>query len=371
MSDKALPPSPGEKLASLRMEAGRSLDQLAQATKIPPAMLEAIEQDEYHKITGDLYVKSFLRSYAAEVGVEAEEILDLYAAFTGTAAGRSDDQDPAVWRDDEVQVQRLGVPWRRLVLVAVAVLVVALVVWYVVARSGGDGPESEAQALDGPGQTSLRESRDGEEPGPGHGSLLAGGPLADAVPVAKNSEDAGASDEGGATESPDPKTTTDQPADEGPAVAEVSSPVPREPAVEQPTDSKGLPQVLPGTPDAVTLDGRTWPVVLRLICPAVAEVAVKKDGDREFSGVNWSDQVRPLPSDGQVRAGWAYHVNEGLVVYWGAADHFSLKVDDPEGLKAAINGDYRDIGSLRPGQEIILNDPEVIRFNLPSARNGG
>ncbi|MBE0567033.1 MAG: hypothetical protein IH621_13820, partial [Krumholzibacteria bacterium] len=61
-----------------------------------------------------------------------------------------------------------------------------------------------------------------------------------------------------------------------------------------------------------------------------------------------------LPPRG-VEPGRAYAVREGLVVYWRAQDHCGLRLDSTEGVEVSVNGVARDIRSLRPGQEIILD----------------
>ncbi len=86
MSDSGENLTPGEMLAAARAKTALSLEQMAENTKIPLNMLRAIEMDEYHKISGDLYVKSFLRSYAGEVGLDPEEMIELYHLFTGATA---------------------------------------------------------------------------------------------------------------------------------------------------------------------------------------------------------------------------------------------------------------------------------------------
>ena len=376
MSDSALPQSPGERLARLRQQAGKSLEQVAEATKIPPAMLEAIELDEYHKISGDLYVKSFLRSYAGEVGIEAEEILAQYAAYTGAAAEGQAGQDPAVWHDEEVQVQRLGVPWKKAAGLGLAAILVLLLIWFAWSRlAGGSDGDGEQDGVSERLEQSAAPAKGAE--GSAQGSLLAGGPLENAA-VGQSEADPSSSGDGpagGGTAESEPapadvsagqeSNASPQPADRGSSTPQTT------PDIRNQTSRTGpMPAPLVGDPGRLKLDGRSWPVVLRVICPQPSGVTLKKDADREFSPVNWPEQSRPLPGPDDLRAGWGYHVNEGLVVYWGAEDHFSLKADDPRGLKASVNGEYRDIGSLGPGQEIILNDPEVIRSNLPSARDG-
>lgn len=325
MNDALVPQTPGEKLAGLRQAQCRSLEEGAAATKIPLPMLEAIEQDEYQKISGDLYVKSFLRSYAREVGMEDEEILALYANFTGAASASGTPEGTPVWQEEEVRIKRVGVPW-PLIGGAVAVLIL-VAAWFVFLRGGVD----EEAGRPGNGQTPAREVTTPPE--------MQTGQVPDTL----------------AAMEVNPRPAVPIPAEEETGQTE--------------TADRPLPEALPGDPNRLEIGDRSWPVVLRLLGPGPRQVAVKKDGDQEYGQVDWPDGQRPLPAGG-VRAGVAYHVREGMVVYWGAEDHFSLKIDDPADFRASINGQYRDIGGMGPGQEIILRDPDVIEANLPSSRTG-
>lgn len=329
MNEKPVLHTPGEKLTALRLASGRSLDDLAEATKIPPPMLQAIEQDEYHKISGELYVKSFLRAYAAEMGLEAEEILDLYRRFTGTVNGPAAQDGSPIWQEEEIQIKRVGVPWLTLGLVAAAVVVLAAVLFFVLRGGGQESPRQENPVDQAP------------------------------VPA----ETSPAQDEGAAEGDSLATTAADPP----PVQA---SPLVAVPARDQAVSSLAapLPAAVADEPGVLKIGGRTWPVVMRLVCANAREVAVKKDGDRTFTRVDWPASARPLPTAG-IKAGLGYQVKEGLAVYWGAEDHFSLKLDSPAGCRVTINGQHRDLGGLGPGQEIILNDPAVIRSQLPSAQN--
>jgi cytoskeletal protein RodZ len=324
--------TPGEMLGAARRKSGLNLDQMAEGTKIPQPMLLAIEQDEYHKISGELYVKSFLRAYAKEVGLDAEEVLERYLSFTGTAPAvtGAEGDSPGVWRDEEVQIKRLGLPWKGL---AIAAFAVVLLVFggYLLLRGNGDESPAEGTNPAGvqpvPGD-SLQSATHRE-------SLLAAGPLKDQLAV---------------SDPPPP------PATEGAAAASeaLADPAPRlMPAPE-------------GKPGETVIDGEVWPVVLRLMCPDQREISVKKDGQREYKTVNWAAPEAVLPSE--LVAGRGYPVRDGWVVFWGGEDHFSIRVNDSLGVQATINGEYRDLGGLRQGQELILNDPAVIRSNLPPHR---
>ena len=123
--------TPGEMLAAARKEAGLSLIELEARTKVPRQTLAAIEQDEYHKVSGELYVKSFLRAYAGEVGLDPAEVLQLYGQFSGASGGGGSAGEADVWTE-EVRITRIGVPWGRVAAVIVAAAVVvalAVMLW--------------------------------------------------------------------------------------------------------------------------------------------------------------------------------------------------------------------------------------------------
>jgi hypothetical protein len=109
-------------------------------------------------------------------------------------------------------------------------------------------------------------------------------------------------------------------------------------------------------PVAAPVDS-AWPLVLRIVCDAPQTIQVKRDGDRDFSEVRWPGELEdapPVPAAG-FEAGRAYRQGGRLVVFWGAEDHFSLKLARVRGVEVSINGRVRDIGRLRSGQELILD----------------
>lgn len=330
MSDKPVLHTPGELLLEAREAAGLDLHQVEARTKIPLAILRSLELDEYHKISGPLYVNSFLRTYATDVGLDPAHLLDLYMRFSGEAVGTGPvPGGEAVWVDEEVEIRRVGVPWRTVALGvgAVAVLVV-LIVWLVGLRgcSSDDGGAAE-----GPATESIHES------------LLAGSP---------------------ASETAEPLAAEPVPGDA--SVAESrggATPVVRENPGVQPAaaaaPARNLPAMRPGTPELRFQDGAYWPVVLRLLCDKPVNAQLVRDGDRSTPKVAWlldPAAYPPLPETG-IEHGRPYATRQGLVVYWGARDQFSLKLDRTDGVRVALNGKDRDISNLQPGQEIILFVP--------------
>src|SRR5262249_52218517 len=62
----------GARLRDARERRGVSLRQIANATKISIAALEALERDEISKLPGGIFSRAFVRSYAIEVGLDPE-----------------------------------------------------------------------------------------------------------------------------------------------------------------------------------------------------------------------------------------------------------------------------------------------------------
>src|SRR6187402_2081108 len=72
----------GGKLRQARERRGISLRQIAAATKISAAALEALERNDISKLPGGIFSRAFVRSYAVEVGLDPETtIQEFIAAF--------------------------------------------------------------------------------------------------------------------------------------------------------------------------------------------------------------------------------------------------------------------------------------------------
>jgi cytoskeletal protein RodZ len=63
----------GGKLRQARERRGISLRQIAAATKISAAALEALERNDISKLPGGIFSRAFVRSYAVEVGLDPDD----------------------------------------------------------------------------------------------------------------------------------------------------------------------------------------------------------------------------------------------------------------------------------------------------------
>src|SRR5437588_705074 len=122
----------GERLRTARQALGLSLEEVETATRIRLAYLDALEREAFTELPNPAYVKGFLRSYAAHLGIPADELLAAYPrdASLGSAA------EPVVRHDSPIDVVITpATPFsrtRRLLTIAgIVVGVGALIVVYV------------------------------------------------------------------------------------------------------------------------------------------------------------------------------------------------------------------------------------------------
>jgi cytoskeletal protein RodZ len=65
----------GESLTQARYQAGLTIDELSERTKIRSTVIRSIEADDYAACGGDLYVRGYVRAIAGAVGVDAQELI--------------------------------------------------------------------------------------------------------------------------------------------------------------------------------------------------------------------------------------------------------------------------------------------------------
>ncbi len=69
------PTDVGSQLRAAREAKQRSLRDIADTTKISVSSLEALEENDVARLPGGIYSRAFVRSYAAEVGLDPEQTL--------------------------------------------------------------------------------------------------------------------------------------------------------------------------------------------------------------------------------------------------------------------------------------------------------
>jgi transcriptional regulator with XRE-family HTH domain len=70
----------GERLREARMRQGLDITEVEVATKIRAKYLRALENDEFTMLPGSTYVRSFLRTYAEYLGLDAQLLVEEFRA---------------------------------------------------------------------------------------------------------------------------------------------------------------------------------------------------------------------------------------------------------------------------------------------------
>src|ERR671936_128492 len=130
----------GERLREARMRQGLDITEVEVATKIRAKYLRALENDEFSMLPGKTYVKSFLRTYAEYLGLDAHLLVEEYRAqHEPRGEGEVQAYVPPAQREAERSVvPRTFGPGTM----AVAGVVMLLVIFAVIGLSSGGGEKS-------------------------------------------------------------------------------------------------------------------------------------------------------------------------------------------------------------------------------------
>ncbi len=86
----------GQYLSSARELKGLDLHDAAQQTRISIQYLRALEQEDFAKLPGEVFVRGFLKNYAKFLGLPEEDVLKKYGELQHAAAGATVAAPPPV-----------------------------------------------------------------------------------------------------------------------------------------------------------------------------------------------------------------------------------------------------------------------------------
>jgi cytoskeleton protein RodZ len=123
----------GATFKKARESRGISLDEIAHETRISTRFLAAIENEEFHVLPGGVFNRGFVRSFAEAVGLDADQAVADYERLSSVP-------QPT----DVIASATQGPPrsTRNLYPVAIAVLAVAVGIFYFVTRESAPTIES-------------------------------------------------------------------------------------------------------------------------------------------------------------------------------------------------------------------------------------
>jgi cytoskeletal protein RodZ len=148
----------GEKLRLARETRGIALRDISEETRISMRYLEAIETDDYRRLPGGIFNRSFIRAYAKQIGYDEQQALDEYSAMmhergesTDEVAGKK--HRSLVYTDDGSQSRS------PLMTILLAVIILAVLsafawgAWYfyehkVRRRAQAPNPANQTRAVD-------------------------------------------------------------------------------------------------------------------------------------------------------------------------------------------------------------------------------
>jgi cytoskeletal protein RodZ len=121
----------GEKLRLEREARGIALRDISEQTRISMRYLEAIETDDYRRLPGGIFNRSFIRAYAKFIGYDENDAIEDYSR-TMRERGESDDDDTPksfhslVYTDDAANQKRSPLVTLLLAIVILALLSAAV-----------------------------------------------------------------------------------------------------------------------------------------------------------------------------------------------------------------------------------------------------
>ena len=117
----------GSRMRHAREQRGVSLRQIAEATKISVSQLEALERNDISRLPGGIFSRAFVRSYAAEVGVDPEQtVRDFLSQFPHDSVTAGSPHVPV--DDGSADARRLNP--RAVMIVGTIVIVAAAILFW-------------------------------------------------------------------------------------------------------------------------------------------------------------------------------------------------------------------------------------------------
>jgi cytoskeletal protein RodZ len=141
-------PSIGEALRSAREAQGRSVEEASAATRIRSSYLEALEQERFEELGGNVYAKGFLRSYAGYLGVDPAPLLEAYRAQERPEAPLFEHAPKAI---GGLRTGRRGPNWLGVAIACVSIIL--LVSLWGLLRPGPDQGDAQPPFVTTPATT--------------------------------------------------------------------------------------------------------------------------------------------------------------------------------------------------------------------------
>ena len=120
----------GPVLREARLRQGKSIEEASRETRIRAEYLQALERESYDVFAGDVYIRGFLRSYSAYLGLDADRVLVAFNGHFGEPTPTLPTPAPGPAKGEKtahpnlLPLRRHHPSWRFLIAVAVVVIAV-------------------------------------------------------------------------------------------------------------------------------------------------------------------------------------------------------------------------------------------------------
>ena len=144
----------GETLAEARRQAGLTITQVSQRTRIRESIIRGIEQNDFSACGGDFYARGHIRSIAAAIGVDPAPLIREYDAEHGPVGGAisaADVFEPAT----PIRIRERRSPSLSMIVIVVLLGIIGFSAYHLVS-SHGHKPAATAGSRTTPSATALR-----------------------------------------------------------------------------------------------------------------------------------------------------------------------------------------------------------------------
>jgi len=129
----------GEVLSSARASSRLSLDDLASLTSIRAGLLSEMEKNNFSDCGGDIYARGHLRNIAPKIGLDANQLIDLYNE-EHSAESRSINEMLAENNVARVPHEKKSISWKVPAAFSIAIILVLAIAQIVITNVNSENP---------------------------------------------------------------------------------------------------------------------------------------------------------------------------------------------------------------------------------------
>lgn len=129
----------GEVLSTARASSRLSLDDLASLTSIRAGLLSEMEKNNFSHCGGDIYARGHLRNIAPKIGLDANQLIDLYNE-EHSAESRSINEMLAENNVARVPHEKKSISWKVPAAFSIAIILVLAIAQIIITNVNSENP---------------------------------------------------------------------------------------------------------------------------------------------------------------------------------------------------------------------------------------